>query len=138
MTPVARPGAGRREAGIALLEVLIAILVFSFGVLGMIGLQARAIGISVDAADRNRAALLANEIASTMWLGNTVSVASGTLTAWKARVADPASGGLPSGVGTVTAVSGTTNSADIKITWRAPTRASAEGDSQLSTRVTLP
>lgn len=138
MTGIAGVRARHGEAGIALLEVLIAILVFSFGVLGLVGLQARAISFSVDAADRNRAALLANEIASTMWLGNSVTVASGPLAAWKARVADSSSGGLPNGVGSVAAVSGTTNSADIKITWKAPSRSDTETDSQLTTRVTLP
>jgi type IV pilus assembly protein PilV len=52
----------------ALIEALVSILIFSFGVLGLIGLQASAINFSVDAEDRNRAALFANEIASSMWL----------------------------------------------------------------------
>lgn len=138
MTGIARVRVRHGEAGIALLEVLIAILVFSFGVLGLVGLQARAINVSVDAADRNRAALLANEIASTMWLNNSVTVASATLDTWKARVAEPASGGLPNGIGSVTGVSGVANSAEIKITWKAPSRSSSDASSQLTTRVTLP
>jgi len=47
-----------------LIEVLVAILIFSFGLLGFVGLQARAIQFSASAEDSNRAALLANELAS--------------------------------------------------------------------------
>ncbi len=122
----------RRQGGIALLEVLVAVLLFSLGILGLIGLQARAIGFSVDAEDRNRAALLANEIATQMWLQKTASV---NLDAWKLRVADPLAGGLPEGEGNVV-VAG--NVADVTITWRPPARNSGEQDSQLTTRVVLP
>ena len=40
----------------------------SVGLLGLIGLQARAVNFSVNAEDRNRAALFANDVASGMWL----------------------------------------------------------------------
>ena len=58
------PSARASQSGVALIEVLISILLFSLGILGLIGLQARAISFSVDAEDRNRAALFANEIAT--------------------------------------------------------------------------
>jgi len=128
----------KREVGVALLEVLIAILLFSFGILGLIGLQARAISLSTDAGDRTRAALLANEIASTMWLSKSVTVDTSAGSAWQTRVADATKDGLPNGVVNVTAVTDTTNSADIVLTWKAPSRASAEASSRLTTRVTLP
>ena len=48
----------------ALIEVLVSILIFSFGVLGLIGLEASAINYSVDAEDRSRAALFASEISA--------------------------------------------------------------------------
>jgi type IV pilus assembly protein PilV len=127
-----------RQAGVALLEVLVSILLFSLGLLGLIGLQARAISFSVDAEDRNRASLIANEIATTMWLNKSVTVATGTGSDWEARVKDQTKGGLPSGEVSVTAVSGTTNSADILVQWKAPQRLSSEAKSQLTTRVTLP
>ncbi len=137
MTKTASHGfrAGREQAGVALLEVLVSVLLFSLGVLGLIGLQARAIGFSVDAEDRNRAALLANQVASEMWLNRSATVPAATLTAWQARVANPQAGGLPNGVGTVTAVNA--NSADVQIVWRAPSRVTAESDSRLTTRVTV-
>jgi len=128
------PGSGHQE-GVALLEVLVAILLFSFGILGLIGLQARAIGYSTDAEDRNRAAMLANEIASTMWLNNSLTVPADTLEAWQLKVANATGGGLTNGVGTVGEPVG--HSVDILITWNAPNR-TATGDSRLVTKVTIP
>ena len=116
----------------ALLEVLISILMFSFGILGLIGLQARAIGFSLNAEDRNRAALLADDVASLMWLNNSVTVPAADLTAWQVRVANQSAGGLPNGLGTETAVAGTTTSADIEITWRKPSSPASEPDSRLT------
>lgn len=131
------------SSGFALIEVLVSLLIFSFGLLGMAGMLARSLTISVDAEDRNRAALLANEIASSMWLKNSISVDTAS---WQTRVSDLGNGGLPNATLTVTAVSGaansagTANAADIVIAWRAVTRASTASNaaSQLVTRVVLP
>ena len=88
--------------------------------LGLIGLEARAINISVDSEDRNRAAMFASEMASQMWLNNSVTVAAPAFTALLAGVNDcqPDPRGLPNGVVTITPVAGTTNSADITVTWK--------------------
>ncbi|MDN8614260.1 type IV pilus modification protein PilV [Variovorax ginsengisoli] len=129
------PGSDRQN-GVALLEVLVAILLFSFGILGLIGLQARAISYSTDAEDRNRAAMLANEIATTMWLNNSLSVPEATLATWQLKVANATGSGLTGGVGTVTA-DATDHSANVLITWRAPNRTET-GDSQLVTKVIIP
>jgi type IV pilus assembly protein PilV len=123
----------RGQRGIALFEALVSILVFSFGVLGLIGLEARAINFSVDAEDRNRAALLANEIASSMWLAGTVTVNAATLSAWQTSASDPTHAGMPGGNVAINPV--TANSADIVITWQPPSHADA---SSLTTRVILP
>lgn len=125
----------KRQAGVALLEVLVSVLLFSLGILGLIGLQARAINFSTDAEDRNRAALLANDIASEMWLTKSVTIDTSKDSAWQKRVSSADKGGLPNGALEVTAASA--NSADIKITWQAPVRAAGE-QSTLVTRVTLP
>ena len=120
-----------------MIEVLVSLLLFSLGILGLIGLQTRSINFSVDAADRNRAALLANEIASSMWLNNSITVDTGAGTAWARRIADAAGDGLPGGTATVTAVTTLTNTADITIEWVPPQRNSSD-KSRLTTRVTLP
>ena len=50
-----------------LLEALIAIVIFSIGILAIVGLQANSIRMSTDAKFRSDANLLANQYISTMW-----------------------------------------------------------------------
>lgn len=100
-----------------MIEVLIVIVLFSLGLLGMVSLQARATQGSVSAEDSNRAALLANELATQMWSSNTVNLPAATVTTWNTRVADATVQGLPNGSG---AVSVTGNVARITISWRPP------------------
>jgi len=131
----------RPQRGVALIEALVSIVIFSFGVLGLIGLEASAINYSVDAEDRNRAALFASEIASTMWLNGTVSM-TGTLatqySTWQTNIANTAlPTGLPNGNLVITPTAGTTNSADIAITWIPQTDKTATTRT-LTTRVILP
>ncbi len=137
----------RRQRGMALIEALVSILIFSFGVLGLVGLEARAINFAGDAEDRNRAALFASEIASTMWLTGTVTQPGATIAAWQASVADPTQTGVSNGILTVIPVAGKTNAAgvinaaDITITWQPPsdgTTITAATRSVLTTRVILP
>ena len=124
----------RAQAGVALLEVLVSVLLFSLGLLGLIGLQARAVSFSVAAEDRNRAALLANEVVALTWLNQSTTLSADTLKAWNQRVNDPRSGGLPGGDGSVTPV-GTGKAANITITWQAPSQSTS---SRLTTHVELP
>ena len=56
--PMAHPPV--RPRGVTLIESLVALLVLSFGVMGVVALQGRALQYAVDAEDRNRAALLAD------------------------------------------------------------------------------
>jgi type IV pilus assembly protein PilV len=126
------------QQGVALMEALMSILLVSFGVLGLFGLEASAINTAVDSEDRNRAALFASEVASTMWLAGTVTVSSAQMTTWTTNIANPAGTGMVNGTLTITPVAGTTNAADIKITWKPPSRAASSAASQLTTRVILP
>jgi type IV pilus assembly protein PilV len=129
------PCATRRPApGMSLIEVLIAIVLISFGILGLVSLQARAAQYSVSAEDSQRAALLAGELATAMWGANTVTLPAATTDAWAARVADPAVAGLPNGTGTV-AVAG--NLARITVQWRAPHAAVGE-ENRYVTDVAIP
>lgn len=59
-----------KQGGAALLEVLIAILIFAFGILGLVGLQANSISFLSDARDRVDASALASELASTLRVSN--------------------------------------------------------------------
>jgi type IV pilus assembly protein PilV len=68
MTPVAN--IRRTQSGAYLLEALIGILIFSFGILGIVGLQAQAIRFTNDAEIRAEAMYLANSLISQMWTDN--------------------------------------------------------------------
>lgn len=105
------------QAGFTLLEVLVAILICSFGLLGIVGLQARAMQYSVSAEDSNRAILLANEITTEMYTLKTLDLPETVTIPWQERVATPSAGGLPGGVATV-AVAGRV--ATITIEWLPP------------------
>jgi len=136
----------RPQRGVALMEVLVSILIFAFGLLGLIGLEASAIHYSADAEDRNRAALFAGEVASSMWLNNSVTPTAAQLATWNTNIANTTTEtGLPSGALTITPTAGTTNSADITISWKPTTdkttgkqNANLSATRQLTTRVILP
>lgn len=125
-TPIAlsrsRRGPRRSGRGLSLIEVLVVLVLFSFGLIGMVGLQARAVQTSVSAEDSARAALLASDIASQMWTARSVTLDADVVAAWASRVADPTLGGLPNGAGSVT-VAGAI--ATVAITWRAPHESAA-------------
>lgn len=56
-----------RQRGALLLEALIGILIFALGILGLVGLQARALGYASDAQYRAEAVYLANSYISKIW-----------------------------------------------------------------------
>lgn len=58
----------RSQHGVMLIEALIGILVFSIGILAMLGMQATAIRATIDAKYRSEASFLANEIIGRMWV----------------------------------------------------------------------
>lgn len=119
-----------------MIEVLVAIVLISFGILGLVSLQARAAQHSVSAEDTQRASLLANEIASAMWGANTVSLDAAVLSAWAARVADPSVAGLPNATGTVV-VDGSGRVARITVQWRPP-HAAVGADNRYVTDLIIP
>lgn len=57
---------GRSESGLTLLEVLIAVLVFAFGLLGIAGLQASALGNNFVSYQYTQAAILAQSMVERM------------------------------------------------------------------------
>jgi|694.fasta_scaffold103726_4 type IV pilus assembly protein PilV len=59
----------RLQKGVMLLEALIGILIFSVGILAMVGMQAAAFSASADAKNRADAAAFANDIISRIWTG---------------------------------------------------------------------
>ena len=60
----------RRQSGVMLIEALIALLIFSVGILGIVGMQSAAVQASGDAKYRSDAALLANQLIGRMWVSD--------------------------------------------------------------------
>ena len=104
--------------GMTLIEVLVAMMIMTVGILGLLTMMAKASQTSMTSDDTQRASTLLNDAANQMLMVNNVTLPAASLAAWKARVADGTQQGLPSGVGTVTATSGT--SARILIKWTPP------------------
>ena len=65
-----------RQRGVMLLEALVAILLFSMGILALVALQAVAIKNTADAKYRADAAFLANQIIARMWMENPANLAT--------------------------------------------------------------
>lgn len=57
-----------RQKGVMLLEALIGILIFSVGILAMVGIQAAAFSASADAKNRADAAAYASDVISRIWM----------------------------------------------------------------------
>lgn len=111
-----------RQKGIVLLEGLIAILIFSIGILGAVGLQATMIKANSEAKYRVDAGLIVEQRISNMWvnqagLGNYSELAPGTDIS--------AESGLPNGRritirGDVPNCAGNLSCFVVKVTWQQP------------------
>ena len=114
----------RRQGGVALLEALIGILIFSIGILAVVGMQATAIKTVSDSKYRSEAAFLANQLLTQMWTdaGNVSAYAypgTGTVPARLTNWISDVNARLPGAATTppVIAVSGATaNGATVQIT----------------------
>lgn len=114
-----------RQSGVMLLEVLVGILIFSIGIVAMLGMQATAMRATVDAKYRTEASFLANEIIGQMWLDRAnlanyqtpASCPAGKPCPWITRV----QGLLPNATGgnlPTIAVSG--SQVTVTVRWRRP------------------
>jgi len=97
------------QTGVALLEALIAVLIFSFGILAVVGLQANAMRITTDAKIRIDASNIANQRVGEMWADPTNLAGH--------AVADLPISDLPDGKMTV-AVAG--DLVTVTVTWKVP------------------
>ena len=59
-----------RQGGFSLIEGLVAILIFSFGILALVSMQASSIQQSSGARYRSEASLLANDLIGQMWVSD--------------------------------------------------------------------
>ena len=127
-----RRGAPRRSAarGVVLIEALVGIMIFTIGVLGLVGLQAAMIKTNTQASYRAEAAQLAEELVNRMWLdtGNLASYADNSrckalpaCNQWLTRVAARMPGGVEPSI-----VTGADGRTDIVITWITPGETAAD------------
>ncbi len=114
------------ERGVSLIEVLVAMTIFSFGILGMLGMHARALTTFSDVKYRTNAALLTDSLINDIWvnranIANYAYAGSGTVAQiqpWLSQVQAT----LPNGAATV-AVSGT--NVVVTVTWQPPNEVAA-------------
>lgn len=121
----------RHARGAMLIEVLVAILIFSIGVLALVGLQAQMTHAQSSAKSRADATYLANELIGVMW-SDTTNLSSydtcdgyARCSEWQAKVANA----LPKGTGTIDVVDATTGEVTITVRWTSP----SDGDHQYVT-----
>lgn len=106
-----------REAGFAMFEALIALLICSIGILGVVGLQGAMTRAQTSATFRAEASFLAQQLIGNMWTDRTnlaqyTTATCGTVCAdWQARVAAK----LPGGASNVTVTN--TGVVSIEISW---------------------
>lgn len=112
----------RGTRGFTLIEVLVSLLIFSFGILGLAGFQALVTRNSVEASERGRAALMANELVAEMWKERSTALSDTAMERWKSRVEDPTVLGLPDGDGEVIGLEDDIGAVLIKITWKSVVR----------------
>lgn len=121
---------GKNQRGVMLIEALIGMLIFSLGILAIMGLQAFAIKNTIEAKYRTEASFLTNQIIGEMWTEcgvNCTTLASfdttgGTnpkMTAWQATVAARLPGVTVGGANSPTIVVAG-NTATVTIFWRIP------------------
>jgi type IV pilus assembly protein PilV len=111
----------RHAAGFSLIEVMIALLIFSIGMLGLVGLQASLVRAQSGAKLRAEASYLATDLIGQMWADAANLARYGDCTsyarcnAWLNRVAQL----LPNGTTTVT-VTAATGLVVLMIEWQPP------------------
>jgi type IV pilus assembly protein PilV len=88
--------ARNQQTGVMLLEALIAILIFSVGILAIVGMQATAIQDQGEAKYRTEAAFLANRVVGQMW--GAVGKTQGAIQANLAPFTYAGGGAVPSGI----------------------------------------
>jgi type IV pilus assembly protein PilV len=119
-----------KQGGAVLLEALVAILIFSIGILAVVGLQAMAVESVSEAKYRTDASFLANQIIGEMWVNRanlaSYAYAGGTppavLKNWVAQVDATLPGAV---VNAPTIAVGAGNVVTVTVSWQRPAEANA-------------
>jgi type IV pilus assembly protein PilV len=124
------------QSGVMLLEVLIALLIFAIGILGLAGMQAVSLKLTGDSKYRAEASMFADQLINQMWaddrtnavlIANYDSMVGGVkYAAWKSQI-QAAGIGLPgaSGANAPTVAIDANNVVTVTIFWQAPEEAAA-------------
>lgn len=129
------------ERGVMLIEALVAIAIFSFAILGIVGLQATAIRTVRDADYRAKASLFANQIVGQMWVDRfnvptyalnaaaaavcatgTNTTTNAAVTSWLSGLSDTTNPGSLPGAANLQQqiVVGPNNTVTLTLCWQAP------------------
>ncbi|GAB1392451.1 hypothetical protein MASR1M60_06140 [Rhodocyclaceae bacterium] len=116
------------QRGFTILESLVALLLFAFGILGLIGMQATAARVAADAQYRAEATMWADKLISQMRTDNPASLSAdyseggGKYAAWLVEVQDAAAGGLPGAMANppTVEIAGTPPVVTVTIFWTGP------------------
>lgn len=127
----------RQSTGFALIELLVSVLIISFGLLSLMALQTQVLRASIGSEDGQRAALLASEMAAAIVNAGTVNLPQFTIDKWTTKVGDPSQGGLPGGIGTITP-DATGSSARIFVQWTQVGSSGAANDTHQYVTVVFP
>lgn len=126
-----------KQAGSMLIEAMVGILIFSMGILAIVGLQAASIKMSSDAKYRADASLLANQLIGQMWTSDRallqtdfVSPNGASYVAWLGAAQTPANGtvratlpGVTDTANLPTVTIDVNNVVTITLNWRLPNEA---------------
>ena len=122
-----------KQSGVMLLEALIGILIFSIGVLAIVGLQANTMNVVTDSKSRADASFMANQIIGKMWVNranlntyacNPCTTANGNADtqAWVTQMQAGGSTPLP-GVANqprIIVIPGANNQVTVTVFWKTP------------------
>lgn len=124
------------QVGMMLIEVMVSILIFSIGILGLVGLQTVATQNAASAEYRTIAATLANDMVAQMWIKKTANPSSAgissDITTWKTKVTNSI---LPNASGAVTRTNGLTT---VTVTWKPPSKKTTDNNNQYVTQLSIP
>jgi type IV pilus assembly protein PilV len=120
---MARSIARKAQEGVVLLEALVSILIFTLGIIALMGMQTASIQQVAQSKYRTDASYLANQLIGRMWmdqtnLANYASAGDTRRTSWDTAVLAT----LPQGAGTV-AVNG--RIVTVTVTWQQPSETSS-------------
>jgi len=119
------------QSGFSLIEAMVAILIFSIGVLAMIALQVTSVRQSTNAKYRSEAALLANRLIGEMWVTDRVTTTlqanyntgGSSYTTWANAVQATLPGSSASAPTVAVANDGQVT---VNLFWKAPNEASSD------------